>query len=324
MAMAGLIASLLGGFRHDESEGAPEVLAAVERAVHRVEPRLMLSGGYPSRYRKPVAYALDYVRRLAGQVPGPVALDQGQYVTNPLVHAWFGSPEHIRRTLGMSSAIGEYARDIGDREIYALLSMRRYVKMGFGMETVGQLVRRDVRQQAVVFSDHVLSVPAVTEAESRELLARHLFDSLVVRVCDRVEEVRREKARLDEEKDLLFARLRYAAADTRTRIRRELDTVLARLREKVEALDLRRCGRDFDAILLHPERYERVESVRFTLDGMGIVRRGGGAGVRHELDFTDLYGLDRFPWTVALVRFRPSALPPMAERLEQAQRWLTP
>jgi len=323
--MAGLLSRLL---EHARGPAAPEserMHAAIERAVQRVEPRLCQSRDYPRRYRKAIARALEYAQDLARAIPGPVEMRPELFGRDPFVRALFASPEEMQHALCMSHAMHEYARRPGGpgTDAYALMGMRRQEKTAFGMETAGEVIRREVAQRVVFFTDHTLSGPAPTEAEARQLLAWNLFDSLIERVAERVAERQRTRLELQKEKDYLMAQLRTAGLERRPALQQRLDALLADLAQAHTALELRQLAADFDAVLLEPERYLSLEHVTLRLDGMGVLRPNGGDANTHALDFTDLHGRDRRRWTVVMVHCHPRPeLLDMADRLHQAGRWL--
>ncbi len=320
--MSGLFGRLFG---LPQTADSPELLAAIERAVQQVEPRLRQAGGYPGRYREVVAHALAHARELAAAVPGPVDVSPEHYLKDPLVHALFGSPEDIQHALCLSHAMHEYhcrVPELGE-ELYALMGVRRREKSAFGMEAAGDTVRREVAQTVVQFSDHTLSGPAPGEAEARELLMWTLFDGLVKHIKGRVAVRLEVKQRLEKEKDYLTAHLRHPDETRREDARHRLAGLLDQLREATAAIDLRGYGDDFDAVLGHPEDWVRLEQATLRLDNMNVKQAESGAAPAHSLVFSDLIGLDRRCWTVMLVRCHPKPIASMADRLQEANRWLS-
>ncbi|MDD5366283.1 MAG: hypothetical protein PHR30_13170 [Gallionellaceae bacterium] len=316
----GLLGKLLG---LDRIVDSPELSAAVERAVELVEPRLKQAGGYPERYREAVARALGYAHKLAGQVPGPVHVSRETYVSDPLVHALFASPDEVHQALCVSQSMRDFRRDHPDAgEVYALLCMRRGTKAMLGIEMDGEILRRDVPQQAVFFTDHTLADPGLTEAEARERIAQGFFDSLVAHVRLRVEARKQKKAELEQERDEVLARLHGAEPGLRRELETRLQHILHRLGQVTELLDLRRYGDDFEAVLMVPERHVYTERAEMVLDGMGLLQEPDASGST-RIEFCDLVGRDRRRWTVAMMycdRVRDEAT--MGDRLMLAQRWL--
>jgi hypothetical protein len=316
----GLFGKLLGAGRVVDS---PELIAAIERAVDRVEPRLRQAGGYPERYRPAVAHALAYARGLAGQVPGPVRISRAAYVSDPLVRALFATPDEVRAALCVSQSMREFRRDHPDSgEVYALICMRRGSKEVLGIELDGEVLRRDVPQKAIYFTDHTLADPGRSEAEAREHVAQGLFDSLVEHVRLRVEARKQERAEQERERDELLARLHGAGPARRGELETRLQHTLQRLGRLAESLDLRQYGKDFEAVLLAPERHVYIERTEMVLDDMGLLREPGSDGST-RIEFRDLVGRDRRRWTVALMYCeRVHEEGEIGDRLVMAQRWL--
>lgn len=302
---------------------SPEQVEAVERAVYLVEPRLLQAGGYPDRYLRGVANALDYVRGLAAQVPGPLRINRETYARDPLVHAMFSSVDEVRSALCVSRAMSDFRRDYPDAgEVYALVCMRRKTHAMLGMEMDGEILRRDVPQEVVFFTDHTLADPGRTEAEARERIAWGFFDSLMAHVAKRIESRKQEKTDLTKRRDELLAQIRAGANGRREEYEAQLRDCLERLTALTESLDLRRYGEDFDAVLLAPEDYLSMQCVAMNLDSMGLLREQPGVDAA-ELEFCDLSGRDRRRWTVSLMycnHVREEGT--ITDRLRIAERWL--
>ena len=316
----GLLNTLLGA--HHQGD-APEFTHAIAWAVDRVDPVLKQMGGYPERYRKPVAHALEYAHALAARIPGPVSVTPESHSADPIVHTMFPLREDLHVAMDNSRAMQEFFQTYPDaHEVYALICMRRKTKAMLGMELEGEILRRDVPQEAVYFTDYTVAEPGLTESETRQRIAQGFFESLVIHVRNRVEARKLDKLALARERDELLARLHGLPAPRRAGIEQELQAVLDRLTECVADLELARYPKDFDAILLEPEKYLFIEQAGMNLDSMGIVRRPDTSG-SNEFVFYDLIGRDRRRWTVALmycnqIKNRAS----IEVRFENAQRWL--
>ena len=299
----------------------PGLQAAVERAVDLVEPRLKLAGGYPDRYREPVAHALAYCQTLAAQVPGPIAVNREAYARDPLVHALFPSVDEIRAAMCVSQAMRDFRKTYPyATDVYALMGMRRRESKVFGMEMQGETLKRDVPQEVVYFADHTLADPAPSEVEARERIAIGFFDSLMAHVAERMMARRGERAELEIEKAKLLDDLHGASAEARPALENQLRELLSRSQSLQQLLDLRQYGEDFMAVLMAPERYLYLERTAISLDGMGV-RRAGQDG--EEIQFCDLIGRDRRRWTVTMVHCgNVLGEVTLSERLATGQRWL--
>ncbi|MBI5429380.1 MAG: hypothetical protein HY938_02855 [Nitrosomonadales bacterium] len=310
-------------FGHEDKRGAPELLPAIERAVAAVEPMLRQASGYPDNYRKPVFAALEYAHHLAGSVPGPVAVDRESYAKDAFVHALFPDADFVTEAICSSLALQDYLRDFpGSDEVYALMGMRRFEKSVVGMELSGEVVQHDVAQKAVFFTSHTIDNPAPSEQRARELVAMSFFDSLVGKVKQRVDQRKQGKQSQLLEKDMLMARLRTANALERPALEAELAGMMERLQAAVGSLDLRNYAADFEAVLLHPEEYLRLDQTPIMMDSMGIRRAEDAAGSGKAIMFNDLIGYDRRDWTVTMVRCSHLQNESFAEKLDKAYRRL--
>lgn len=299
----------------------PVLDVAVERAAYRVDPRLKQLRSYPGRYRPTIQRVLSRVRQLAADVPGPITLDTEHYTRDPFVHALFGGPEDINRLLS-TPAMHTYVAEHGGDDMYALLSMRRVEKSVFGLELAGSILRRDVAQRVIHFTDPQLIGPAPTEQDARDNLLWHLFDRYMEHVAQGMERLRGERQRLAQEKDFALARLRGVSADRRATRQQELDKVLVNLGEAAATLDLEYSGEVFEAVLAHPEDCLALVIQHLNLDTMGVIHADAAAPGVTSLEFVNLIERERETRCVVLVHCRDVRPVSPGEMLEAARQRL--
>lgn len=310
-------------FGHDGGQYLPDLLPTIERAVCAVEPLIKQMSGYPENYRRPVSTALEYAHDLAAVIPGPVPVNKEAYAKEPLVHALFPSIDFIRDAFRASRALQDYRpASSANGELYALMGMRRREKNMMGMELSGQTIQRDVMQNVIYFTSHTIEYPAPNEKQARDQIAWGFFDSLVDKVKKRIEARKLDKQALQQEKDMLMARLHAADKETRPALEKELSRLLASLQSTVSLLDLRKYAEDFEAVLLAPEQHLRLNQTPLILDSMGIKLASREARSVEPVIFHDLIGFDRRDWTVTLVCCSDVPSESFAARLEQASRRL--
>lgn len=310
-------------FGHDSKQDDPELLSAIERAVLGVEPLLKQISGYPENYRKPVINALEYAHSLAASVPGPVVVDRESYARDVFVHVLFPSLDSVTEALCSSLALQDYLREFPAMgELYALMGMRRFEKTLVGMEMSGQTIQRDVVQKVVYFTSHTLENPAPSEQQARNRVAMGFFDSLVGKVKRRVEERKQGRKAQQLEKDMLMARLRTANALERPALEGKLAGLLSSMQSTIASLELSNYAADFEAVLLNPEQYLRLDQKPVILDSMGIRRDGDGASRGEAFMFNELIGYDRRDWTVTMVHCSNLHSEAFATKLEKAYRKL--
>jgi hypothetical protein len=308
---------------HDAPDN-PALLAAIERAVSAVDPLLKQSDDYPDHFRQPVSVALEYAKRLAYSLPGPVTIDREAYAKDAFVHALFPDINAISDAVTASLALQEYLRTSPDsNEFYALMGTRRIEKKVLGMEISASTLQREVPQQAVYFSSHTLENPSPDEPHAREMSAMRFFDSLVGKVKERIAQRKQQKETLIEKRNGLLARLHTTNALERTGTERQLSEVDTELQATLESLAPGSLIADFDAVLLHPEQYLHLNQTSLILDSMGIKRSTNDGELRQPLVFSELIGYDRRDWTLAIVRCTNIEYHSFAERLDKAYRYLT-
>ena len=317
-----LLTRLLSLFKSTDPDD-PALAKALQRAADRVEPLLRQTPGWPRRYRRPIAAALRQSRRVSATIPGPVEIDDEHYARDPFVHALFGSPDEIRRILSTSRVMRDYVAAGTNDEACALLTMRRLEKHTFGIDMDGEVMRREMPQDVVWYTDHQLAGPAPSEAEARENLLWVQFDHFLERVKAGVGHLQAERDRLAHAKDLAMARLKAAESDRRAEQRQALEQVLKQLAEITETLELDHLAEVFGAVLSHPEDCLFLQPHTLVLDGMGVVRPARDqTATAASLDFMDLFERYEEPRTVVLVHCRNLCSILQDEPLTQAERWL--
>ena len=158
-------------WRHSEPQlDASQVSDALIRnttdlVVKIAAPRAVLVHGYRERLAPSVATAILHVRDLVAQLP-PVrdATPQG-WASDPSVHAFFVAPDDIPRTFGRFDELRAYFDEQPANEFaFGLLGMRMTERRVLGMELQGDIVRSDVPQTTISFSDYTLRILGSTEA----------------------------------------------------------------------------------------------------------------------------------------------------------------
>src|SRR5674476_1559273 len=95
------------------------------------------------------------------------------------------------------------------------------------------------------------------------------FDNLVSKVKKRVEQRKQDRQSQLHEKDILTARLRAANEQMRPALEQELSGMISSMQSTGSLLELRNYVADFEAVLLHPEEYLRLDQTAINLDSMG-------------------------------------------------------
>jgi len=310
-------------FGHEDKGAAEALLPAIDHAVSIVDPLLRQVRGYPGHYLKPISVALEYAHALAASLPGPVKIDRESYASDAFVHALFPGINFVEEALCTSEALRNYMREYpASMELYAMMGMRRFEKSTVGMELSGGIVQHDVAQKAVYFTSHTIENPATSEQQSREMVAMNFFDSLLGRVKERIEQRKRTKQIQVQEKDALTGKLRAANDKDRPALEKAFAEKLSRLQATVSSLELGHYVEDFEAVLLYPGEYLKLNETPIILDSMGIRRASDDTGLRQAVMFNDLVGYDRRTWTVTMVHCNILDRESFASRLDKEYRRL--
>jgi hypothetical protein len=284
-----LFQSIFGG---REAVGRyPEILIemAIERAVDGTDSRLRLVPGYRKRLREPVIHAIDHVVALVDDIPATVAAGPGAYRNDVRLAALFASAAEMQQVFARDRALSEYlsgGEGLGAERVTALLMARREEKHIFGMDLVGDQVRREVAQVSVSFSGHHLLEPRTVEKECRRFLKRRAFDHLLALALAQIAESRVERADLTRQRDLLQRKLRTMKRGTLSFDRPDPgEPDAAGLQAELDAVSrqLEALGADADVLRAHLEVVaERLGEAERQVWSGDINLCLGPMNIRHE------------------------------------------
>ncbi len=298
-----------------------DLIARTAWCVDRVEPRLRQIRGFPGRYAVSIAQAWRYCQGLASTLTDPIDVTPQAFAQDPLVHALFASSEDIPQVLARSPAVRTWHQDATKPpQVYALMGVRRWDKDFFGISEAQGVLRRDVPQKAVFFTDHTFSELGASLTQTHDLLATRFLGSLTARVKDRLEALSASRQRLEQTQDEVRARMRTHPDDIG--LKQELQRTLSDLGAAVSALDLRAYAQHFEEVMLNPAQYLRLTERSITLNAMGIETPEATDTTAHRLALQELSGRDRRRWIVMLVHLNLDQLPAYEDRLAAEARWL--
>ncbi|MCO6413024.1 MAG: hypothetical protein J5I92_09800 [Thiogranum sp.] len=325
--------SALPHIRQASREHAATVQEAVERVVDGIEPRLRLVPGYRRKLQQATATALDYVNELVDRIPPVLEVTPATFVSDPQVNAFFATPEDLRNIFSQSPELRAFFDDIANSEAtegYALLCTTEHEKTLLGSELNGDILRRDVMQTAVYFSEHKVMSPAPSEADVRRGLKQCIFDALVIHALRHIANLKSQRRDLEDQRRILHARLRarqaqgngltrllasaYPEAEASTQ--QDLEQQLAETEQKLARMpaSLDVLGGYLDevrTILAQPQAFIRLRLVTFNLDRMGIKVGNGSSQAGQQVRFAEIEIVNVLKRVVALVRY------PRREMLEQ-------
>jgi hypothetical protein len=309
-----------------------DVGAAIERIVERVDPRLRAVGGYRKRLARPAARALEFARELVARLPAPLALRAELWTGDAQLRAFFATARDVRDVVSRGPEPRSFfagpgaARD----DALAILAMTRKQQTVLAQALEGDAVRRDVPRVSVSFTDHRLASPSATDAELRRELAGRVLDFIAARAAARLGEIDERRKALEQERDVLKARLRLAGSGAKgiepaadeAGLEAKLVANDARLRETHATL-----GSLDDRVALvaetlaAPEKEVAVAAHTLRLDQMNFVAAADADAA--TVTFVEATGAGGETSRVFVpVRVFRSELAPKGETLADAERYL--
>ena len=188
-----------------------ELQQAIEHVVDEIDPRIRALGGYRKKLRPCVKRTLSYCAELVTGIPGSIEASSKSWGRDPMVKAFFSTSGDLRRIFSHSNEVREFFdRHPGADLCYALLSMQRNERTTLGMEMRGEVLKRDIKQVSVSFTDHWLVKPSASETELRKNLEQRAFDVLISYALERITRLVSARDSLEEQQHLLEMQLKIA------------------------------------------------------------------------------------------------------------------
>lgn len=333
----GTLGSVRRRFEGRESgrRDAARVTEALERVVEDTDPSIRFVRGYKKKLHHAIAASLDYADQVVAEIPGAIEVSRKTFVADPYVNAFFVNVKDLQMIFSHSSEIREFMDVCSGHDIthcYALLCMRKSEKTVLGIELEGDVLRHDVRQTAVSFSDHRIYSPAPTEAETRQGLRQCLFEGLKTHALGRIMHLKVENHRLQQERQRLNARLRrlqHQTRDTReqvpidVRVAAEMEDIRQKL-EKIEGslLNSRMVAPEeslnqVHAVFKRPDDFVRIHKTSLSLNKMCIKIDERSTQPSNRINLTEVVIGDDLPRVVTLAKFPRDELLPPTEFLSQ-------
>ncbi len=319
------------------------MLRGIERVVDGTDPRLRAVSHYRRKLWDSVEHAIDYVVTFVNTLPPAITADRQGYMTDPRARALFASPESLREILSFSDGARNYLKQAPDPlpvELYAGLGAVRVEKNVLGIEMDGEILRRDVPQIMVNFSDHRVVCFSDNEQDSRRELMRRGCDYLIETALQRLIASRVQKTQLEQQQRKLLqqkanilkqaqvglesltgpATLEPVDLSALEQQLQDLETELSQLRADSATLDKHLAK--VVATLSEPEKVLRLESISLTLDHMNTKVAADSPRVANAMTFQEIVmGKDR-RLAALFVRFPSNQLLPQPDFFKEANRLL--
>ncbi len=314
MAVRDLMESLSSLFRSGSPKGRSDHQAFLaemtENVVLTATPKIKAVHGYKKKLMPAIERSTSYFEESVRHFRGPVLLGKATWVSDPLVNACFTSVEQLESFLRRDSILRAAAGRPDCREVYFLLTMSRREELVSGSALVGEMIRRDVPQEVVTFSDHRCLAPGITLRETNDQMIRLALEFLASLASARILETKRQLEDLERERtslgyEMKILRLKVKGLggaladhgeverdlDAGGKTIKHLDVEIARL--KSEFSDLKDYLTLVEAIFSSPEGMLRFEDATLEVNRAGIKNYTGEDDPSRPIRFTQLSSGER-------------------------------
>ena len=297
-----------------------DVINTMESVVDGTDSKIRLVAGYKKKLQNVIQSSLAFADDLVKQIPEAIEVSSSTFASDPYVNAFFANVADLQSVFSHSSEIQDYMEDghTDDARCCALLCMNRTEKTVMGMELSGNMLKKDVLQVAVNFSDHRIYSPAPSEPEAREGLKVCLFQGLVTNALERIVKLRLANHRLQSKRQMLYARLmrykqRASEAELGTRagvkLAQDIEETSRELRKtEIEMISTplmtpQLALEQVTEVFSKPDDFVHVRNHSLNLDKTGIKISNNAPQPGNKINLTEVTIGDGLPRVVTLATF---------------------
>jgi hypothetical protein len=296
------------------------MLDAIETVVEGTDPRLRLVSGYRRRMRPAIKSALQYISKSVEQIPEPIEISKRTWNSDPRVNAFFATVGDLQIILSGSAKVRRFFDHGEQREGYALLAMVKREKTVLRHQLEGEIIRREVPQITISFSEHRILAPAATEAETRKELICCAFNVLVKQALERLVFSQARKESLTDQRRLLKVRRKLLQAErasltsllqTSESHAQSLEDILQKMADNKQNLREARAGLEtlddylerVNEVLAHPEDHIQLKMITMRLNKLGVKVQDNSPKAGNEITLVELTIGKQITRIVALVKY---------------------
>ena len=262
-----------------------QIAQAVEMVVDVVDPKIRVISRYNKRLQSAVETTWQYLDSLMKYLPAAMHISRKSFSIDPRVRVLFENADAMLRLLNESAHVSEFFDAHPDAQTtYVFLSMEKNERNFLGVELDGEMLKREVMQTAVTFTDHHLLSPALSEQEAKEGIKCLGFVGLLNQANQVIMQSHLDVKRLEAKKqgitsevrDLKAASKNSADADVLTtasieKLSNELHEVERELvQARMETDSPERHLQVIVDILQEPDKYLKADSQSLSVNNLGI------------------------------------------------------
>src|SRR5262245_31741902 len=280
----------------------------IEMVVETVEPRVRHHSRYKQKLKPCVRETIAHLRSLGKAPLEPIVLARKAWSGDPRLNTFFATADDVQACLGRTSELRAFFADpanAGVEEAFALLGMKKKERQIFASRQDGDVLRHDVAQVSVSFSDHRIVMPSRTEADARREVGMRIIRRLAQVTLSRIVALDDKATELQQRKAYLAARLRLlkltrdgaqgivedgaSTGDEIKALERELkDTVDGYIEAKAGIATLDAYIGQIDAVFGSPGEYVSLTHTPLRVSRMGIKLEETSSEAANELVLPEL------------------------------------
>lgn len=305
----------------DDVRPHDELLEAVDRVVKLSHPNIHYVTHYRKKLMPAVEHTLKYADELVVQLPPPLVIDADSWRTGPFVQKAFMDKNAFTEFFSQSKYLNKFFQKTNTNRCCALLVMTHKERKTLGVELDGEIVRRDVLQTSIDFSEHQLVAARATEAETRKELSLRVLSLLASHSLEEIMSLIALKKDMETEKQILEIKMNLRDSLVQSRksllpdasetpgepsdagnligeIDKEIEKVRVQLKKPEDYLH------HVTELLYHPDQFFKSVPVRMFVNDMNIIVKSDHPVDADEIIFTEMTTSAGFRKAVVLVDYR--------------------
>lgn len=303
-----------------EIRPSDELWEAVDLVVKLSHPNIHYAPHYRKKLRPAVEHTLQYADELIGRLPAPVSVDADSWNKDPFIRTAFADSRQFRDFFSDSTTLKDFFQKQKASRCCALLVMNREDKKMFGVQMEGEIVKRDVLQVSINFSDHQIVAPMMSEAETRKELSLRMLALLASHALKDILSLIEWNKAMEQEKRILEMKLHLqsardhsqealfpespdtAGATEESEVLEQLNRKIAEVRTEIDEPEdyLNKVA----GLLYHPEQFLRSEPVHLLVNDMNLLVEKDNRGKVEEIRFVEFRAGKKFRKAGVLVDYR--------------------
>lgn len=266
--------------RHEARQREEAVAATLTMVARKTEAGFFAVPHFTRTLMAPAKAALTYFQERLEVIPNQVVLDPARWDRDHILNILFNDGQDIADLLEKSRNIGAFFEKENRPEAVALIEADWHQKTIMGVESEGDVIKRDVPQTVFFFDNHSLQDIGATLAEAKERFCFRMLGELISKVAEEIEGLRQWRRELENERDLLKLRLKHvdavpAGAGRGADGHADARALLIKIEDKLQDLKRQLGTRDDQLnsvvkVLLNPEPHFKVLPVTLHLNRLGI------------------------------------------------------